>query len=206
MKKIRTIIVNVLLASVWAWFMYVNLTAYFETGRFTLLLFTMAQSEFVILLLIRKAPLAVTKNWHDYAIAIAGTFVTLMFEPSSAVVFGTIPSIAERIGDVFIYMAIVLEIIGYVSLNTSAGIVPANRGVKTEGMYALMRHPVYASYLLLYAGYVIGNPSPFNLVIMFFAAAFQAVRIEKEEAILSEDPAYVLYAQKVPWKLIPGVY
>lgn len=42
------------------------------------------------------------------------------------------------------------------------GFVAADRGLKTRGPYAVVRHPMYASYLLLQSGYVLRSLSPWT--------------------------------------------
>lgn len=186
-----------MLALLWAVFLYANLSAYIEHPRLTILLFVLTQTEFIIFLLIRSTPVAISKNWNDYLIAIAGTFVVLLFQPVTySMVYG----------DFFIYTAVIFEIIAYLSLNTSTGIAPANRGVKTRGLYKFVRHPIYASYILLYVGYVINNSSLFNWVILCLAFVLQVFRLQREERVLLADPVYKEYAAKVKWKLIPGLF
>jgi protein-S-isoprenylcysteine O-methyltransferase Ste14 len=100
--------------------------------------------------------------------------------------------------------AIVLVALG--ALGRSFGIVAANRGVKTAGLYSLVRHPAYTGYLVSYLGYVAENPSPRNVILLVVGTAAQVVRISEEELTLSSDGAYRSYLTRVPRRLIPYVY
>src|SRR5207253_2548241 len=51
-------------------------------------------------------------------------------------------------------------------LGRSFGLVPANRGLKLEGPYRLVRHPMYGAHLLGYLGYVLTYPSAANVLIV----------------------------------------
>jgi hypothetical protein len=91
-------------------------------------------------------------------------------------------------------------------LGRSFGLLAANRGVKTNGAYQIVRHPAYASYMIVQIGYVLENLSFWNLAIFTVVLICQITRIHQEEATLSEDPAYVRYSRKVRSRLIPGLY
>src|SRR5438093_10606827 len=45
-------------------------------------------------------------------------------------------------------------------LGRSFGLVPANRGLKLEGPYRLVRHPAYGAHSLGYLGVALASPGP----------------------------------------------
>ena len=100
--------------------------------------------------------------------------------------------------------AIVLVALG--ALGRSFGIVAANRGVKTAGLYSLVRHPAYTGYLVSYLGYVGENGSLRNVVLLLLGTAAQLVRMSEEERMLSFDGAYRAYLARVRRRLLPYVY
>ncbi len=207
MRDVRNISVNILLSFVWLFFAYENLTAFIEKPKLTLMLFFLAQTELIIFFILRKPTRNVTTKPGDYIVAIAGTFIALFFQPAAVLITpGAEYHAITHVADGLIYVAVILEICGFLSLNTSAGIVPANRGVKTTGLYKYVRHPIYSSYLLLYLGYAINNPSFYNGVILVAALILQIARIYREEALLKRDGSYKEYAAKVRWRLVPGVF
>jgi protein-S-isoprenylcysteine O-methyltransferase Ste14 len=91
-------------------------------------------------------------------------------------------------------------------LGRSFGLLAANRGVKTQGAYQVVRHPAYASYMMVQIGYVLENLSFWNLMVFAVVFVCQMIRIQQEEATLSQDPAYVRYSHRVRSRLIPGLY
>jgi protein-S-isoprenylcysteine O-methyltransferase Ste14 len=109
---------------------------------------------------------------------------------------------------IFLFMlsGIALHVAAKLSLRRSMGVVAANRGVKMGGPYRFVRHPMYAGYVLVHTGLLMSWPSLFNLVILGGTWCLFLLRIIAEERILSEDPAYRQLKQRIPFRLIPGVY
>jgi protein-S-isoprenylcysteine O-methyltransferase Ste14 len=91
------------------------------------------------------------------------------------------------------------------ALCRSFGVVAANRGVKTSGPYAFVRHPMYAGYLLVQIGFLMSNPTLWNATVYSVALVLQILRMRAEERILVQDPAYLKYAGEVRFRLLPGV-
>ena len=85
-------------------------------------------------------------------------------------------------------------------------VVAANRGVKTAGLYSLVRHPAYTGYFISYLGYVAESGSLRNVILLAVGTAAQLVRISEEERMLSFDDAYRGYLERVRRRLIPFVY
>jgi protein-S-isoprenylcysteine O-methyltransferase Ste14 len=85
-------------------------------------------------------------------------------------------------------------------------LVAADRGLKTHGPYALIRHPVYASYLLIQSGYVLQSWSLRNIAVVAFAVACNIARAMAEERLLTRYPAYRAYQQRVRWRMIPYLW
>ena len=92
------------------------------------------------------------------------------------------------------------------SLNRSFGIVAANRGVKTGGPYAYVRHPMYLGYFLSQAAILIMNFSAWNILVLSIWATSQVLRIHAEERVLLRDPSYSAHATRVPYRLVPWIY
>jgi protein-S-isoprenylcysteine O-methyltransferase Ste14 len=90
-----------------------------------------------------------------------------------------------------------------INLGTSIGIAPANRGLVEHGVYRIIRHPMYASYLISNLDAIIWNSSLWNWFLYFFIAATFVARILLEERVVSN---YGEYKQKVRWRLIPFVW
>ena len=96
-------------------------------------------------------------------------------------------------------------IVALLSLRRSFGIVPANRGIRTQGLYNVVRHPLYASELLTLGGFAIVSPSLWNVSLWLCDFALQLARAHAEERFLIEDPSYLQYRSRVKYRLIPLV-
>ena len=99
-----------------------------------------------------------------------------------------------------------LQLAAKLALRRSVGIAPAHRGLKTGGPYGLVRHPMYAGYLLVHIGILILMPSVLNAGVYAIGWLAQLRRLAAEEALLGGDPAYRAYCQKVRWRLVPRVF
>jgi len=74
------------------------------------------------------------------------------------------------------------------------------------GLYGLVRHPLYAGMLFLYAGMALWLGSYAALIGALGFLFFTLARIAIEEAWLREHlPEYAAYARRVRWRLIPLV-
>ena len=101
---------------------------------------------------------------------------------------------------------LIFTIVALLSLNRAFGVLPANRGIQTGGMYRVVRHPLYASYQIANLGFLLNNGSLYNAVIFFASLAAQILRVLSEERLLSRDADYAAYMKKVRWRLLPFVF
>jgi protein-S-isoprenylcysteine O-methyltransferase Ste14 len=76
----------------------------------------------------------------------------------------------------------------------------------THGPYAVVRHPVYASYLLIQSGYLLQSISLRNILVMVLASGCNVGRALMEERLLTGSSAYEVYRHRVRWRLIPGLW
>jgi protein-S-isoprenylcysteine O-methyltransferase Ste14 len=100
----------------------------------------------------------------------------------------------------------VLALAGICDLGRSFGVIAAHRGIQTCGLYRSVRHPIYAAYLLAFGGFVLTHPSIVNGMVLLVWAGIQTARIHAEEHLLSADPQYTAYTQRVRHRLIPGIW
>jgi len=95
---------------------------------------------------------------------------------------------------------------GKLSLGRSFGLLPANRGVVSAGMYRIVRHPIYAGYLVTHAAFLMGHWNGWNAAVLMGADAALILRAVYEERTLAPDPAYAGYRARVRWRILPGVF
>ena len=85
--------------------------------------------------------------------------------------------------------------------------VQEGQTVVSDGLYGIVRHPMYAVTLVLFLSMplVLGSALAF---LVFLAYPFIIVkRIRNEEEVLARDlPGYTEYLKKVRWRLIPFVW
>lgn len=154
-----------------------------------------------VLFLFRQDPVRVSWRPDHVFFALFGTFGPFLLG-----YVARSPSLELPIGVAMQASGLVLALIGLVSLNRSFGIVPANRGVKTTGLYRFVRHPIYAAYQLLHVGYVVNHPTPEAGLIVTLTLTAQMARVLNEEAVLQEDPEYQAYMQQVRYRLLPPLF
>ena len=91
-------------------------------------------------------------------------------------------------------------------LSRTVEIQEGQRVVDT-GLYAVVRHPMYAAALLLFLSVPLVLGSPISLVVFLGFIPVLAARIRNEEAVLEAGLAgYKDYQKKVKYRLIPLVW
>lgn len=164
----------------------------------TLLLLAKVSTD-VVFYLIRRMPKETSFSVYDWFIGIAGTYAIVFFRPDT-------DSHDLAAGQALQFGGLALQVLAMLSLNRSIGMVPANRGIQTGGLYRWIRHPLYCSYVVAFLGYVINHPSGYNVGVYVVAVALWVLRLQAEERFLLQDPAYRDFAARIRWRLIPGLY
>ena len=166
-------------------------------------LILVAETAVVIFVLVRRPTEAISLRPSDWLLAIIATFAPLLIQPADT------PAALHALIPLGVGLAVVgnlVQLAAKMFLRRSFGIAPANRGIKTGGMYKLVRHPMYAGYLLVHIGILLLMPTVFNFVIYAIGWSAQILRLLAEERLLSEDPIYRALCAKTRWRLIPGVF
>lgn len=189
---------GVFLALIWGLFAYAHMLEFLKTYDWSLLLFCASESLTVAFYIFRSTPKTVSINPFDWIVAIGGTFAPLFFRPA---MWGILP-----LAKFAIIAGAFFQIMSIISLNRSFALVAAKREIKTSRMYRIVRHPLYASYCLIFIGYVLTNTTISNVVIYLIAMSFLCIRIFREEKHLALDPLYCDYMLKVRYRLIPLIF
>jgi protein-S-isoprenylcysteine O-methyltransferase Ste14 len=83
----------------------------------------------------------------------------------------------------------------------------ADQRVISTGPYALIRHPMYASALVMLVGIPIALGSWWGaLVVVAIMPALIWRLIDEEKFLAGNLPGYVAYQEKVRYRLIPWVW
>jgi protein-S-isoprenylcysteine O-methyltransferase Ste14 len=198
-RRIWEILGNLLLAAYSLLFMMGMLADFRMHHRASSLLIALFEGGVAWFSFVRPMPKMTNVSMYDWAIALLGSFVILFMRPS------------PQVHDHIVLLAIQLSgmcasLAGLFSLNKSFGLVAANRGVKTHGMYALVRHPIYAGYFISFGAYLLQNMTVANVLIYAVFVIMQVLRIIAEEKVLLLDVEYANYARKTQWRVLPMVF
>ena len=167
-----------------------------------LLLLVVGEALGVLLIVIRRRSPSLSTQPFDWALSFSAVSAPLLLTtpaPASTFIPGAVTTIVMLLG-------LLIQICGKLSLWRSFGLVPANRGVRTRGVYRVVRHPIYAGYTLTHIGFLIGFPSWKNALLYAGIFAIEVVRLLREEALLGRDPGYRDYVTHVRYRLLPGVF
>jgi protein-S-isoprenylcysteine O-methyltransferase Ste14 len=202
------LIANALLASLLALFAVQHFALWRETGRPAGLGLIIQETVTAVLLIIRRRARGTSRDPVAWAAMLLGSWGMLLTAVGIRL-FGSAYDPVLGLGGLYSALQILGALCATISLGAlgrSFGLVAANRGVQTGGPYRIVRHPAYASYLITNLGYILENPSLFNLAVLLLALCGQLIRIHKEEEFLAADPEYVAYRQRVRYRLVPLLY
>lgn len=163
-----------------------------------LLLFLLGEMLAVVLLLLQRRG-ATAVDIYPIAIAFIGTGAALLAIPTGVQLVPNSVSLALIAGGSAVSLA------AKAFLGRSFGIVAANRGVKDSGIYRFVRHPMYLGYMLSHVGFLGMYFSMPNIAIYAVVWSCFWLRAKEEEKILLRDPEYQAYADKVRFRLVPGL-
>ncbi len=156
-------------------------------------------SCFALFFLVRGAPRQHNQSVRDWLLALCGTYLPPLIRPAAAMHDSVLLQGLQIAATCF-------AIAGILSLNKSLGLVAANRGIKTEGVYRFVRHPIYAGYLLEFSAFWAQNITLPNTLLLVTWIGCEVARIFAEEKLLVLDPDYAAYMKKVRFRLLPGVF
>ena len=183
------------------WLVYRCLAAYWDGGQAANLLLLPSEGLVVLFILIRRTTRDVSKRPIEWFLAWTATVAPL----------AVVPVIGQQLIPVAFVGALILgglfiQLSAKITLGRCFGLVPANRGLKCAGPYRLVRHPMYTGYLLTHIGFLLMNPTIWNLSVYAVCYSLQIPRLLAEERFLSTDPKYVTYSEQVRYRLLPGVF
>jgi protein-S-isoprenylcysteine O-methyltransferase Ste14 len=173
---------------------------YLQTGHLTGLLLLVSELLVVVLTVVRRKAATVDRTWQARVVAAASiVFVPFIHPTGGSPVPDLYTAAVSAVG-------LALIIAGKVTLGRSFGLMPAHRGLVCTGIYAFVRHPIYAGYVVTHAAFLVAHPGAWNLIVLAVSDVALLVRATYEERTLSGDAEYVAYMDRVRWRVVPGLF
>lgn len=154
----------------------------------------------IVPMLIRRPPKRVTTNPWFWLLTYIETYWLLM-----PILGPGHPIVSRTTYDVVAFVGLGICVWGRVSLGRNIGFVPAQRELVAGGAYKYMRHPLYASLLVVDLSVALAVYSPRNVVLIAIGMFWFLLKSVVEESFLKLDPQYAAYMQRVRARWIPFV-
>lgn len=177
------------------------LADFVATGRATGLLLLASEALVVVFTVFRRSAVWMDRSWRARiltAVSLAGP--PLVRPTADGALAPEVATLALSAAGLLVVVA------GKLSLGRSFGLMPANRGIVSTGLYRWLRHPIYAGYLVTHLAFVAAHATIWNIAVLVIADIALLVRAVIEERTLALDPAYASYQQRVRWRVCPGVF
>ena len=174
---------------------------FLSTGRVTGLLLLVSEMLVVVLTVMRRSAAAVDRSMRARLLTAVSMLGPPLLQPTqvAALLPQSVTIAASVVG-----LAVVIA--GKMTLGRSFGLMPANRGVVSSGVYRVVRHPIYLGYLITHLAFLVATPSAWNIAALVAADAALLLRAVCEEQTLSRDSQYRAYQQLVRWRVCPGLF
>jgi protein-S-isoprenylcysteine O-methyltransferase Ste14 len=185
----------------YGWLAFRLIADWWERGAAFNLLLLVSEGLVVVLISIRRNTRVISRRPSDWAFAFWGTALPLLVYPGAQ---GAL--LPVKCAAILLLLGLFVQVHAKIVLGRSMGCVPANRGLKFSGPYRLVRHPMYAGYLLSHVAFLLVNFSVWNCGVYALCYAVQIPRLLAEERLLSEDHQYADYRAQVRYRLIPGIF
>jgi protein-S-isoprenylcysteine O-methyltransferase Ste14 len=174
---------------------------FLSTGRVTGLLLLVSEALVVVLTVMRRSAAVIDRSFRARLLTALSMLGPPLLQPAH--VAALLPQFLT-VGLSAAGLAIVIA--GKITLGRSFGLMPANRGVVSSGLYRVVRHPIYLGYLITHVAFLLATPSAWNVAALLAADAALLARAICEEQTLSRDERYRTYQQTVRWRVCPGVF
>jgi len=194
-------VISLVLALLWGQFAWNAYQRWALTGSLVLLGLVLFNTLLVGVTIARRPSLSTSTQVRDWVAALLTVGLSLMFRP------GESPNpLAQAAGSTLQGVGLIIMVVALANLGRSFGIVAANRGIKRSGLYAWVRHPLYAGELIFFHGFLLANLSPYNLIVCFGVLCGLVIRSWVEEELLRRDTEYQAYMKAVPNRFLPGLF
>jgi protein-S-isoprenylcysteine O-methyltransferase Ste14 len=171
------------------------------SGRLTGLLLLVSEVLVVMLTVMRRSAAAVDRSLRARLLTTLSMLGPPLLQPANAAAL-----LPQWLTVAASAAGLAIVIAGKITLGRSFGLMPANRGVVSSGLYRIVRHPIYLGYLITHVAFLVATPSAWNIAALLAADAALLARATCEEKTLSQDERYRNYQQTVRWRVCPRVF
>lgn len=192
---------RIIFGLLYAWCVWSFGQALFKIPNVVTLLYLADQTLVLVFLLTRRPAGRISAHPLDIAAAAGATALPLLASPPSGE-----PLIPPAACSMLMLIGIALHLGAKLSLRRSFGIVPADRGIKSSGLYGLVRHPMYLGYMFTHVGLLLAGPLAWNVAVFGLCWMLFLYRIHAEEKLLTSNDDYRAFQKKTRFRLIPGLY
>lgn len=196
--------INVAWACYWGYRLYRKVPLILAHGLTPMWVVVIIRFSLLGVLFLIRGPGRATRNPRAWLLAAILTMWVFLYEVEAPT--GVTGPLAT-----FCFMAMLAglgwSVVGTFVLGRSFGALPAFRRLKLAGPYRVMRHPIYAGYIIHDAAFIYLLLSAHNLTVyLLFLVLIQWQAKFEEDVLASHDPAYADYCARVNWRFIPGLF
>jgi protein-S-isoprenylcysteine O-methyltransferase Ste14 len=192
-------IFDVLVPLCFIFFAWAHTRSLFQTLRVSNLVILAQMTLHLQFYVSRSTGPFVSTSAYAWLIALCGTVLPLMFRPTEEASDYPITLVVQVVA-----LAMQIQVIRAMIRNPEAPV--ARYGIMREGLYRLVRHPVYLTLMMGQYAYLLNHTSIYNVCILAFATLFQVLRVNEEERLLFQDEEFQDYVDQTRWRVIPGVF
>lgn len=192
---------NIVLALLWGQSAFNAYQRWAQTGSRVLLGLVLFNTLLVSVTIARRPSVSTSTQTKDWLVAVLTVVMSMLFRPTEWHQW-----FAKSAGSILQSIGLLVMVVALANLGRSFGIVAANRGIKRYGLYAWVRHPLYAGELFLFTGFLLTAFSPHNLLLWCGVLCGLVIRSWVEEDHLSQDLEYQAYMRAVPYSFFPGLF
>ena len=174
---------------------------FLQTGRLTNLLLLISEMLVVALTVLRRSAATVDRSMRARLLTMVSLLGPPLVKPVQMIPW--LPASITVAGSV---VGLAIVIAGKLTLGRSFGLMPANRGIVSSGVYRLVRHPIYLGYLITHVAFIFANPTVWNIAVLTLGDIALLLRAVCEEQTLARDASYREYQQLVRWRVCPGLF
>ena len=120
-----------------------------------------------------------------------------------------VPVYVALVGDMLVALGLFINLLDFRENTYGRATVETieDQKVISTGLYAFVRHPMYAGDLIMLAGIPLALDAWWSIAIIVIAAPGLIWRTLDGERLLKKDlPGYVEYTHKVRYRLIPYIW